>query len=517
MTASQPLALSQGIVINDRFTSFPDLEERVKRLAGGLAALGIKAGDSVAILLRNDTPFLEVTYGAMLLGAYAVPINWHFRTDEVLYILEDCGAKVLVAHSDLLMGLDADLPAGITVIEVDTAEDIVAREVTMARRRALEPAILDYAVWVDAQTPYAGPPSPPPQSMIYTSGTTGRPKGVRRDVPTPEQVAAVARMRSELYGLTPGLRAMLAGPMYHSAPNAFAVRAGQIAELFVIEPYFDPERFLQVVEAHRIDTTFMVPTMFIRLLRLPEEVRARYDVSSLRHVVHAGSPCPVDVKKAMIDWLGPIICEYYGGTESGAVTFITSPESLRKPGSVGKAFGNTILRIYDDAGNVLPAGEIGHIYMRMLDNPDFTYHNAPEKRDEIGRDELITCGDMGYLDEDGYLYISDRKNDMVISGGVNIYPAEIESVLIQLPGVKDCAVFGIPHPEFGESLIAFVEPLDGMELDIAALRQQMAEKLAGYKIPRQIEIRHDLPREDSGKIFKKHLRAPYWEGAGRTI
>src|SRR5690606_25097214 len=253
MTASQPLALSQGIVINDRFTSFPDLEERVKRLAGGLAALGIKAGDSVAILLRNDTPFLEVTYGAMLLGAYAVPINWHFRTDEVLYILEDCGAKVLVAHSDLLMGLDADLPAGITVIEVDTAGDIVAREVTMARRRALEPAILDYAVWVDAQTPYAGPPSPPPQSMIYTSGTTGRPKGVRRDVPTPEQVAAVARMRSELYGLTPGLRAMLAGPMYHSAPNAFAVRAGQIAELFVIEPYFDPERFLQVVEARRID------------------------------------------------------------------------------------------------------------------------------------------------------------------------------------------------------------------------------------------------------------------------
>ena len=514
--AGNPL-LSGGVAVNDRFISFEAMDERVKRVAGGLSSLGGTAGDCVALLLRNDTPFLEVSYGAMLLGAYVVPINWHFMADEVLYILDDCAAKVLVAHSDLLVALDAELPKGVAVIEVDTSFDIVARPVADGHRRDKNPKILEYERWIGSQQPYDRPAIPAPQSMIYTSGTTGRPKGVRREVPSPKQIEAVVNMRADVYGLVSGIRALLAGPMYHAAPNSFGTRAGQIADLFVIEPYFDAERFLQIVEAQKIDTTFMVPTMFIRLLRLPEDVRAKYDVSSLKHVIHAGSPCPGDVKKAMIDWLGPIVHEYYGGTESGAVTFITAEESLKKPGSVGRPYGDTIIRIYDDAGKVLPAGEVGHIYVRMPDYPDFTYHNAPEKRKEVGLDGLITCGDMGYLDEDGYLFIRDRKNDMVISGGVNIYPAEIEAVLIQLPGVKDCAVFGIPHPEFGETLIAFIEPLEGVELDIGTVREQMGKQLAGYKVPRRMEIRHNLPREDSGKIFKKHLRAPFWAEAGRQI
>jgi long-chain acyl-CoA synthetase len=282
-------------------------------------------------------------------------------------------------------------------------------------------------------------------------------------------------------------------------------------------PRFDPEEFLRVVQDEKIDTIFMVPTMFIRLMKLPEDVRKKYDMSSLRHIIHAAAPCPADVKTAMIDWWGPVIYEFYGSTESGAVTFANSEDALKKPGTVGKIAPGAELRFLGDDGQILPQGEIGEIYSRISGNPDFTYHNKPEKRAEIDRDGFITSGDVGYLDADGYVFICDRKRDMVISGGVNIYPAEIEAALHAVPGVHDCAVFGIPDEEFGESLMAVIEPQPGVVLDLATVRADLKKALADYKVPKQMEIQSNLPREDSGKIFKRRLRDPYWAKAGRTI
>lgn len=353
--------------------------------------------------------------------------------------------------------------------------------------------------------------------MIYTSGTTGHPKGVRRNAPTAEQSQSAERMRALIYGLKPGSRALLPGPLYHSAPNAFGLRAGRLGGALVLMPRFEPEAFLDIIQAERIDTIFMVPTMFIRLMKLPEEVRRRYDMSTLRHIIHAAAPCPADVKRAMIEWWGPVIYEFYGSTESGAVTFATSEDALRKPGTVGKVSPGAELRFVGEDGRILPQGEIGEIYSRIAGNPDFTYHNKPEKRAEIDRDGFITSGDVGYMDAEGYVFLCDRKRDMVISGGVNIYPAEIEAVLHAVPGVHDCAVFGIPDAEFGEALMAVVEPQPGRVLDPMEIRTRLKASLADYKVPKHIEIQHKLPREDSGKIFKRRLRDPYWEQAGRQI
>ena len=282
-------------------------------------------------------------------------------------------------------------------------------------------------------------------------------------------------------------------------------------------PRFEAEEFLRLIQEHDINTIVMVPTMFMRLLKLPEEVRRKYDLSSLTHVVHGAAPCPSDVKRAMIDWFGPVIYEYYGSTEASALTLATSEDALKRPGTVGRIMKGVELRFLDENDRDVPKGEVGEIYSRYLGNPDFTYQNKPEKRAEIDRDGFITSGDVGYVDEDGYVFLCDRKRDMVISGGVNIYPAEIEGVLHALPGVHDCAVFGVPDDEFGESLMAVVEPQAGAVLDPATIRTQLKASLADFKVPKRIEIQHDLPREDSGKIFKRRLRDPFWERAGRQI
>jgi len=506
-----------GIVSGDRRKTRDEVNERAGLIAGGLAALGVKQGDSVGILMRNDIAFLESAYAVMSLGAYAVPINWHFKADEVAYVMGDSGARVLIGHADLLHGLDGVVPAGVTMLSLPPPPEIVASN-------RIDPALflaargtIDFDTWLAKQTPYDGPALPQPQNMIYTSGTTGHPKGVKRYAPTPEQSASMEAMRALIYGLKPGVRALLPGPLYHSAPNAFGLRAGRLGDLLVIMPRFDAEEFLKIIDQQKIDNVFMVPTMFTRLLKLPEHVRKSYDVSSLRHIIHAAAPCPADVKRAMIEWFGPVIYEFYGSTESGAVTFANSEDALKKPGTVGKISPGSELRFIGDDGRILPQGEIGEIYSRIAGNPDFTYHNRPEKRSEIERDGFITSGDVGYIDADGYVFICDRKRDMVISGGVNIYPAEIEAVLHGLPGVHDCAVFGIPDEEFGEALMAVVEPQPEVKLDVAAIREQLKLSLAGYKVPKHIEVQQNLPREDSGKIFKRRLRDPYWERAGRKI
>ena len=512
-----PIPLFSGIISGERRRGHAEVADRAARMAGGFEGIGVKQGDSVCILMRNDIAFIEAAYGAMQLGAYAVPVNWHFKPEEIRYILEDSGTRVLVAHADMLHQLRDAIPNGVTVLSVPTPPEILGHYKIDPDHLATPDFAVDLESWLQAQRPYDGPARPQPANMIYTSGTTGHPKGVRRHAPTPEQSASAERMRAMIYGLRPGARALLPGPLYHSAPNSFGLRAGRLGGALVLMPRFDPEEFLRLVEAEKIDTIFMVPTMFIRLMKLPEAVRRKYDMSSLHHVIHAAAPCPADVKRAMIEWWGPVIYEFYGSTESGAVTFANSEDALKKPGTVGRIAPGAELRFIGEDGRMLPQGEIGEIYSRIAGNPDFTYHNKPEKRAEIDRDGFITSGDVGYIDADGYVFICDRKRDMVISGGVNIYPAEIEAALHAVPGVHDCAVFGIPDEEFGEALMAVVEPQAGVTLDIADIRAQLKTSLADYKVPKHVEILKDLPREDSGKIFKRRLRDPYWERAGRRI
>jgi long-chain acyl-CoA synthetase len=506
-----------GIVSGERRRTHSEIAGRADRIASGLSRLGVRQGDCVCMLMRNDIAFLEAAYAAMRLGAYGVPVNWHFKPEEINYILKDSGTSVLIAHADMLHGLRDAIPPGVTVLSVPTPPEILADYKIDPDHLATPDFATDLETWLTQFEPYGGPVVPQPMNMIYTSGTTGHPKGVRRSAPTAEQQAAGERMRAMVYGLKPGARALLPGPLYHSAPNSFGIRAGKLGGALVLMPRFEAEEFLELIERYRIDTIFMVPTMFIRLMKLPEKVRRQYDVSSLHHVIHAAAPCPPDVKRAMIEWWGPVIYEFYGSTESGAVTFATSGDALKKPGTVGKISPGAELRFLGEDGHVLPAGQIGEIYSRMREMADFTYHNKPEKRTEIDREGFITSGDMGFIDEDGYVFICDRKRDMVISGGVNIYPAEIEAVLHSLPGVNDCAVFGIPDAEFGEALMAVVEPLTGVTLDEASIRAGLKAHLADYKVPKHVEICRQLPREDTGKIFKRRLRDPYWEQAGRKI
>ncbi len=511
------MTVSTGIISGSRKRGFDEVEKRALLIAGGLQGLGVSEGDCVCILMRNDIAFLEVSYAVMLLGAYAVPVNWHFKPEEVDYILKDTGTRVLIGHADLLNALGDVIPGDMTLLSVPTPPEIADAYRIDPARRGLPHGAEDLEPWMSRQKPYNGPKLPQPQSMIYTSGTTGQPKGVRREAPTPAQAAAAEAMRARVYGLKPGVRALLPGPLYHSAPNVFALRAGRLGGALFLMPRFDAEELLRLVQEQAIDTIFMVPTMFVRLLKLPAAVREKYDVSALRHIVHAAAPCPPDVKQAMMKWWGPVIHEYYGSTETGAVTYAAPEDALRKPGTVGSILDGALLRILDDAGNVLSRGTIGEIYSRSTSSPDFSYHNKPEKRIEIERDGFITSGDVGYIDEDGYVFISDRKRDMVISGGVNIYPAEIEAALHALPGVHDCAVFGIPDDDFGEALMAVIEPQPGATIDPDTIRAQLRAALADYKIPRHIALQAGLPREDSGKIFKRRLRDPYWEKSNRRI
>jgi long-chain acyl-CoA synthetase len=518
-TASRPDSgpLFLGIVSGDRRRTHTEVADRASRIASGLKKLGVGQSDSVCMLMRNDIAFIEAAHAAMRLGAYGVPVNWHFKPEEIDYILRDCGTPVLIGHADLLHRLRDVIPAGVTTLSAATPPEILNHYKIDPDHLATPDFAMDFESWLALQQPYDGPAVPQPQNMIYTSGTTGHPKGVKRNAPTPEQAAYSERLRTQIYGLKPGARALLPGPLYHSAPNSFGLRAGRLGGALVLMPRFDPEELLRLIEMEKIDTIFMVPTMLVRLMKLPEEVRRKYDTSSLRHVVHAAAPCPAEVKRAIIEWWGPVIHEYYGSTEATALTFANSGDALKKPGTVGKILDGVELRFIGDNCEPLPQGEIGEIYSRISGNPDFTYHNKPEKRAEIERDGFITSGDVGYIDAEGYVFICDRKRDMVISGGVNIYPAEIEAALHAVPGVHDCAVFGIPDEEFGEALMAVVEPQAGVKLDVGAIRGQLKSSLADYKVPKHIEIQAQLPREDSGKIFKRRLRDPYWERAGRRI
>jgi len=514
--------MSATLLFDDRETNWSTFEDAVLRAASGFEQLGVSEDAVACIMLRNEPAFLVAAFAALRLGAYPCPVNWHYKADEAGWILSDSGAKVLVVHADLLPQIEAAVPRNVEVVVVAPHRAVTAAY-GIARQRASVPAgTRAWDAWLASLPRWAGAPRRPRSSMPYTSGTTGRPKGVRRMPAPPEQAERMAELARETrykgFGIEPGMRALLPGPLYHSAPNLYATQTMQLEDaLLVLEPKFDAERTLALIERYRLTHAYLVPTMYVRMLKLPEKVKRCYDLSSIRLVAATGSPCAPDVKRAMIEWWGPVFHECYASSEAGVITSIDSEEALRKPGSAGRPVGVGALKILDEQGRELPPGQIGLIYARQPAYPDFTYNNNPAARAALERDGLWTLGDMGYVDADGYLFICDRASDMVISGGVNIYPAEIEAALHAMPGVHDCAVFGIPHEEFGEALAAAIQPEPGAALDAASVKAWLAARIAGYKVPRVVEFHPALPREDSGKIFKRRLREPHWEKAGRRI
>ncbi len=359
--------------------------------------------------------------------------------------------------------------------------------------------------WLARHPPIATPIEAQRSAIIYTSGTTGRPKGIRRPAATASGPPSRAL---RVYGLDrPGPATMLiTGPLYHSVPNACGRLAFGAGADLVLQPRFSPEETLDLIARHRVTHLHLVPAMMVRLLGLPEDVRRGADISSLRHVVHGAAPCPVAVKRAMIEWWGPVIHEYYGSTETGLLTFHGSAEALAKPGTVGRALPGITLHVLDDAGRPQPPGIVGDIYAGSSTLQDFTYIGREEARAEIGRGNLVTAGDVGWLDPDGYLFLGDRKRDVIVSSGTRIYPAEVEAALLGSPGIADCAVIGVPDPELGQAVVAFVVLSAGSGPSAATVRHGLAGRLPPEKRPHRIEIVPNLPREDSGKVFKNKLR-----------
>jgi long-chain acyl-CoA synthetase len=475
-----------------------DLAARVAKAAGVLASIGLGDGDTIAVMLRNQPALIEIMLASRQLGAYFVPLNWHFTAAEADFILRDSGAKVLIIGGDLLPGVADAIPADMPVYRVGP----------LSRGQNAAKAAPDWTAAVESAQPLRTSSDKFRGMIPYTSGTTGQPKGVRR-IPEgdPAQLARrMGRMYQQALGVLPTSRCLISAPLYHSAPCSYVLLAARQGAWLRVEPRFDALETLAAIERFRITDAYLVPTMYVRLLRLTEAERKRFDLSSLRFVASTGAPCAPEVKRAMIDWFGDVINETYASSELGYLTTISAKEARMKPGSAGRPIEGVTIRILDEHGHEVPDNAIGKIYARQTLMPSFTYINRQTDRDALEHEGFLTVGDIGYLDDDGYLFVSDRRSDLVLSGGVNIYPAEIEAQLSTMPGLADCAVFGVPDPEFGQALVAVIQPGDEVSLTAEQVRSFLATRLAGFKIPRTIVFRAQLPREDTGKIFKRKLR-----------
>ena len=474
--------------------TYAELEARSNRLAHYLRDAGLQPGDHMSLIAENHPRYIEVATAAERAGLYYTPVNSHLSADEVAYILTNSNSRVLVTS-----GLKRD---------VATAAAATAGCVER---------ILDLDDGYDGALA-AFPTTPIPDqtlgsAMFYSSGTTGQPKGVKR-VLTGAAVDAdlpYETLFNFLYGVVPGDVYLSPAPLYHTSPLSFCQVLLRMGATVVVLERWDAEEALRAIQDHQVTFAQFVPTMFVRMLKLPEETRRKYDLSSMRVAVHAAAPCPVPVKEQMLDWWGPIIAEYYGGTEGNGITYLNADEWRKHPGSVGKALIGRVL-ILDDDGNELPAGEIGGVF--FADGPTFEYHDDPAKTAAAGVGSgRSTIGDIGYLDDEGYLYLTDRKAHMIIAGGANIYPQEVENVLVVHPSVTDVAVFGIPDEDMGEQVKAVVQPAPGVvagpELE-AELIAYCRERIAHYKCPRSVDFTDQLPRLDTGKLYKQKLKEQYW-------
>ena len=504
--------MSGSVSIGRQQVSLVELREHGARAATGFSQLGVSAGDCVATLLRNDFSCFEVAFAADLLGVYVAPINWHNKSSEVVHVIQDSGARILVAHDDLLAAVQSDIPDNVNVFVVPSGTNVGASV-------GDDNVLTLWQDWLNSFNEWQGEAPPPVGSMIYTSGTTGLPKGIRRQPPHPKNLPVIKKIKDQMFGFSTGqeIRTVVTGPLYHSAPYRWALDSAAANAFIAIQQRFDAEDLLSLIETHSITLLQMVPTMFWRLLKLPEEIRGKYDLCSLEYVVHAAAPCPPGVKQSMLDWWGPIIHEYYGASEIGPISLANPDDAVRKPGTVGRLLEGAKIMVLDDDGNEVGTSQIGEFYLRQTLWPDFDYHNKPEERAALEKDGLVTVGDVGYVDEDGYLFLMDRAKDMVISGGVNIYPAETEAVLVTMPEIADCAVIGIPDREFGERLLAFVVRSGDSDIDSQGIIKWLSSKISGYKVPREYVFQDSLPREDSGKVFKKELRSQYWVDSDAKI
>jgi long-chain acyl-CoA synthetase len=492
-----------------RELTYGELAARANQLTFGLRALGAGQGDVVAAVLGNEAAMLELYAAALQGGWYLTPINHHLTAAEIAYVVEDSGARALVcserfgpACRDALAQLAAPPPAFATGV----VEGLAPYESLLEGQPSTRPAERS-----------AG------STMHYTSGTTGKPKGVRRALTPGLDPDLVAELFTGFLGLF-GIPQRAAGfhltssPLYHTAVMVFTTTSIHNGQGAVLMERWTPEDTLGLIERHGVTTSHMVPTQFHRMLALPDGVRARYDVSSLTHVIHSAAPCPVDIKRRMLEWWGPVVYEYYAATEGGG-TIATPQEWLDNPGTVGRAWPNAGVKILDDDGQPCAPGEPGLVWM-SLTQVDFEYHGDAEKTRSGRHDGWFTVGDIGYLTEDGFLFLCDRKIDMIISGGVNIYPAEIEAALLRHPKVGDVAVFGVPDADWGEQVKAVVEPAAGVASGPDLERELLAfceTDLASFKRPRSIDFVAELPRDPNGKLFKRRLRDPYWAAASTAI
>ncbi|MFG1703637.1 AMP-binding protein [Nonomuraea sp. M3C6] len=460
-------------LLGDEGTTYGELLARVNQASNGLTSRGAGPGGCVVTVLKNGLDALTMMLATYQIGAYLVPVNWHFTAEEIDYIVADCGAEVVIS------------PAALTVGELVSGQPSTAP----AHRRA-------------------------GSMMLYTSGTTGRPKGVRRRLLdlTPEKLYPILMRKSwRHFGLPLGGVHLVCSQLYHSAPYGQAMMALQFGHSIVAPARFDPVDTLRLIERYRVTNAFMVPTMFHRLLGVPG--RESYDLSSLTHLYHGAAPCPPAVKQAMIDWVGPVLWEYYGSTEAAVATMVSSQEWLARPGTVGRALEGMAFTIVGEDGREVGPGAPGLVYIGGINR--FEYHRDPGKTAAAMRGAAYTPGDIGYLDDDGYLFLLDRRTDLIISGGVNIYPAEIEAALLEHPSVADVAVIGVPDPEWGHKVVALVQPASGVSAGeelTAELLRHCAPRLARLKHPRVIEYREALPRTPTGKLSRRYVRETYLSG-----
>ena len=506
IAAATPDKLAVVMAGSGRTMTYRQLDDNSAALAAALRDLGLGKGDVVALLADNAPECFEVYWACMRSGLYITPVNRNLSSDEVAYIVQDSGARVLIV-SAALRELAEKIGGR---VEVDSAYSFGG---DVAGYHSYDELLESAGARLEDQ--------PRGADMMYSSGTTGRPKGVRQamlPIQVDEPGDAVTGLLANVFKVGPDDVYLQPAPIYHAAPLKWTGAVHALGGTVVMMEKFDAEGALMAIDEHKVTIAQFVPTMFVRMLQLPENVRASYDTSSLRLAVHAAAPCPPDVKQAMIDWWGPVLFEYYGSTEQHGMSFISSPEWLTKRGSVGKAVIG-VAHVCDDHGAELPAGEVGLIYFERDARP-FEYHNDPEKTAAAthpAHDTWTTVGDMGYLDEDGYLFLTDRKSFVIISGGVNIYPAEVEGVLTMHDKIFDVGVIGVPDPEMGQSVKAVVQLKEGVEPS-AELAQEIIdyarERIAHFKAPRSVSFADELPRLPTGKLVKKELERRYAEPAG---